>query len=392
LASEPDQATRPWAAILAGILLTVLLGSVHAFSILISPLEALYDAPRQQISLFYSGALVFLTGSVLISGWLFRRFPAWVLAGGSLVGATTGLAAMTYSADMRVGWIGYAILFGAANGVGYATALHLARCAFPARKGTFMGLVTATYAMGATGFGYLFAALIKDMGVLDVIGLVAIIMALAALPTALAIKFSYVFIDTGGPTDRASVADRYDRARIFSYWLAYGGAVMAGLLTLGHAAEVVTVASGDPSIKKTAIATIAAANALGGILAGLLADRIAIRAQLVGLPLLSIAGLLLLSGFESQPALLAGLAMVGGAYGAIIVAYPVAIVEGFGGARSASVYGRVFTAWGVAGLFGPWLAGFLFDSSGNYDTAIHVAAAFAGLSILISWRLPTRQV
>jgi OFA family oxalate/formate antiporter-like MFS transporter len=83
---------------------------------------------------------------------------------------------------------------------------------------------------------------------------------------------------------------------------------------------------------------------------------------------------------------------VGGAYGAIIVAYPVAIVDGFGSARSASVYGRVFTAWGVAGLSGPWLAGLLFDMSGGYDTAIQMAIGIALLSVLIAFKLRTSNV
>jgi OFA family oxalate/formate antiporter-like MFS transporter len=390
--SRPEQATRPWAAILAGIVLTVLLGSIHAFSILINPLEALYDARRQQISLFYSGALVFLTVSVLISGWLFRRFPAWFLGGASLVGAAAGLAAMAVAVDIRIAWLGYAVLFGGANGVGYVTALHLARCAFPVRKGTFMGLVTATYAMGATGFGYLFVALIGEMAVLEVIALMAVVMAAVIVPTALVIRTSGVHIETSSPVEEARAPDRGDTVRIALYWLAYGSAVLAGLLTLGHAAEIAAVASGDPEIKQTAIVTIAAANAMGGILAGLLADRLTVRLQLIGLPLLSIAGLVILSGLDSQSALLVGLALVGGAYGAIIVAYPVAIVDGFGSARSASVYGRVFTAWGVAGLSGPWLAGLLFDMSGGYDTAIQMAIGIALLSVLIAFKLRTSNV
>ena len=42
---------------------------------------------------------------------------------------------------------------------------------------------------------------------------------------------------------------------------------------------------------------------------------------------------------------------------------------------SARIYGRVFTAWGAAGLLGPWLAGVLFDLSGDYRIALLVAAA-----------------
>jgi len=44
-------------------------------------------------------------------------------------------------------------------------------------------------------------------------------------------------------------------------------------------------------------------------------------------------------------------------------------------------YGRVFTAWGLAGLLAPWTAGRIFDVSGGYDAAMLVAAAVALISV-----------
>jgi OFA family oxalate/formate antiporter-like MFS transporter len=73
------------------------------------------------------------------------------------------------------------------------------------------------------------------------------------------------------------------------------------------------------------------------------------------------------------------LAIAGFAYGAIIAIYPVAIAACFGedGARA---YGRVFIAWGVAGLLAPWCAGVIYDARGEYDLAMLIAALVALLS------------
>ena len=59
------------------------------------------------------------------------------------------------------------------------------------------------------------------------------------------------------------------------------------------------------------------------------------------------------------------LCVIGFAYGAIIAVYPYAVAYYFGAAAAAKIYGRVFTAWGLAGLGAPWLAGYLFDLNGT---------------------------
>lgn len=73
--------------------------------------------------------------------------------------------------------------------------------------------------------------------------------------------------------------------------------------------------------------------------------------------------------------------VVGGSYGALIAVYPVAVSDRFGPRASARIYGRVFTAWGLAGLVGPWGAGALFDMFGNYSLATALASAISPVSL-----------
>ena len=49
-------------------------------------------------------------------------------------------------------------------------------------------------------------------------------------------------------------------------------------------------------------------------------------------------------------------------------------------ARGPQAYGRVFIAWGFAGLVAPWSAGLLYDLRGGYGLAMIIAAAIAILS------------
>ena len=59
-----------------------------------------------------------------------------------------------------------------------------------------------------------------------------------------------------------------------------------------------------------------------------------------------------------------------------------AVAARFGPARFAKVYGRVFTAWGAAGLAAPWIAGALYNVSGTYTVALVLAACAALFSAL----------
>jgi OFA family oxalate/formate antiporter-like MFS transporter len=105
------------------------------------------------------------------------------------------------------------------------------------------------------------------------------------------------------------------------------------------------------------------------------------------MPLLTVSALILIHQAPSPWAVLAGLVVAGFAYGASIAIYPYAILQVYGDSGP-RVYGQVFTAWGAAGLAGPWLAGELFQLSGDYRLPIVVAALFALASAAMVRRLP----
>ena len=126
---------------------------------------------------------------------------------------------------------------------------------------------------------------------------------------------------------------------------------------------------------------IGVGSAAGRFLAGWLVDRRPISHFLIGLPLLSAVSLLLLSMVESPGLVIALLTVAGFAYGSIIAVYPVAISIYFG-EQGPKVYGRVFTAWGFAGLAAPWTAGLIYDMQSNYRLALIAASLTALLSAI----------
>ena len=370
---------RPAPAFVAAILLTAALGSVHAFSVFVAPLETALDAGRDTVSLAYSIALLCITVMVLAGPRVWRLGPPAAVAAASLAVAAAGslLAAQPSVAAL---YLGYGVLFGLANGSGYGFALVVASHALPRDRGVGMGVVTAAYAVGAMAASWLFRESNAAFGHDATLRIAASSFAVLAVVVAALLRHSRLAIAWPDRGAGAIAATGVTVREVALLWTGFGAGGMAGLMALGHAAEVVRAHGGSETAITVGVAIVAGANAAGCFAAGWLSDRGQLRRLLAGLPILAVAALLLLAAGPGPVATVALLTLVQVAYGGIIVLYPVAVTHMAGPAWGPVVYGRVFTCWGVAGFGGPWLAGRLFEETGGYAPAFVIAAGVACLS------------
>ena len=371
---------RPVPALCAAILLTFALGSIHAFSVFVAPLERALSAGRDSVSLAYGIALLALTAAVLVGPRLWRLAPPAAVAGLSFLVAAGGLA-LAGQPSLWALYLGYGVLFGFANGSGYGFALVIASHALPARRGVAMGAVTAAYALGAMAAAWPFAAANAAFGHDVTLALVAGLFVL--LGFAAMVLLSRARLAIGWPEGTATLRQGgVGWRRTGLLWAGFGAGGMAGLMVLGHAAEILRAHGGSEAGIAVGVTLAAAANAAGGLAAGWLADRGGLVRLLLGLPLLTAASLAALAAIPGALATVALLAVVELCYGGVIVLYPVAVTRLAGPALGPVVYGRVFTCWGVAGFAGPWLAGLLFEATGGYGAAFALAAVIACFSTL----------
>jgi predicted MFS family arabinose efflux permease len=170
-----------------------------------------------------------------------------------------------------------------------------------------------------------------------------------------------------------------DQRKVLQFWIAYMTSVFAGLMAIGHAAGIALSKAASIELATLAAIAIGIGSTIGGFLSGWLVDRWPASRFLIGLPLLSAVVLIGISISENALVAVILLALVGFSYGSIIAIYPVAIANVFS-ARGPQAYGRVFIAWGFAGLVAPWSAGLLYDLRGGYELAMIIAAVIAILS------------
>ena len=364
--------------LLATSMVSAVLGTVHAFSVFLIPLETAFGVSRATVSLTYSFALVCLTLTVLAGPMVYTRYspPRIFMTVAILGGAGATMAA--FAEGIGGIWLGYSLAFGVANGLGYGFGLQFAARALPDRAGFAMGVVTAAYALGAAVAPAGFEALLTQGGFRAAMLALATVLLITGLLAAWIVAGSGVVFSNRGEAKGASSLPARNLALI---WLAYGLAVSAGLMAIGHAAGIAESAGFTGWL---APVVLAVCNLAGSLVAGQFADRTEPARLLSSLATLSALalGILALAPYST----LAALGAIGFAYGGTIAAYPAAIARLFPGDAGPRAYGRVFTAWGLAGLSAPWFAGRIYDATGHYDTALWAALALALGSAILAIR------
>ncbi len=364
--------------------MTLAMGTLHAWSVFSADLESTLDFSRALSSLVYSLTLVTLTLTVLLAVPLFKKFSPTVIFSCSTIGAGLGLLCASQGSAWQL-FLGYSGIFGIANGVGYGFALQLSAKVFPLRSGFAMGITTAAYALGATVGAQILGSLIEAVGSLYTLRFHGVSFLLLAPVLALLIhtskaQYAEITKKISTPTINHALVNRYR--------LSYGLAVFAGLMAIAHAAPFINSFDGAPlTLALWGAIVLGVGNATGGLIAGVACDRFNVRKILMTLPCVA-AVALAISAFSPDPhvALLA-LVLIGFTYGALIAVYPVAIARQFGPVASAAAYGRIFIAWGLAGLLAPVTAGLLFDVTHSYRYSLLLAMLLSLASAVTVTRL-----
>ena len=151
-------------AIIACLLITFGMGSIHAFSTLIQGIELQTSVGRMASSLIYSTALINGTLAVYFGHILYQKFSVIKLISLMIILPIIGL--FFSSSGSWLGWIiGYGVFFGFSSGIGYGLSLHIASSVTDDnRLGFRLGLVTASYAFGAVIFSVIFPILFDNFG------------------------------------------------------------------------------------------------------------------------------------------------------------------------------------------------------------------------------------
>ncbi len=371
-------------ALIACLLITFCMGTVHAFSTLIQNIELQANVGRMASSLVYSVALINVTLAVFFGHILYRKFSPNLLI--SIIALLPIIGLLFSNSQSWIGWmIGYGFLFGLSSGLGYGLSLFIMTSITSKEKlGFTLGLVTASYAFGAVVFSIIYPFLFDYFGFENgyVIGLISL--SSMVIIGLIIFKLSNVKIDIN-LNDMNQTKSR--SPRIIKLWFGYFLGVFAGLMAIGHAVPLIISFGGSSLNAVTAITLMTLGSAIAGIYAGWLVDRFGCKRPLIIILIINCFALIGLSILTSLNLLIILLVIIASLYGAVIAIYPTLVNHFVGEELSARVYGRVFTAWGAAGLISPSLAGWMFEKNNSYDNSILFTLSISSLAVIIIWKI-----
>jgi MFS transporter, OFA family, oxalate/formate antiporter len=358
------------------------IGTLYAWSIFVAPIEAEFGRSRSVTSIVFAVATTAFTVAMLAGGSMTRGRS---LRSSALFGCLLGTGGLALTAAADSIWLvllGFGALFGLSNGLVYGVSLRVAQQTTEARRGLLTGIAVSSYMLGSAAGTPLLSAAMTLWNYRAAMLILAGYLAAAGFLAYLLLRWSQTGSGQYGPTPD-SVDSSPTIRELAILWTAFLLSSLVGVMTLAHAAPLAASLDGTGKDLAFAVALSALGNGVGRLAGGWLSDRLSARTLLCGAPALSAIALAALIAIPTVDLLLTSLFIVGLGYGCIAGCLPAIVARIYGVHRLASIYGCLFTAWGVAGLLAPYLGGLSFDIEGNYAMAIAAAVlAAAAASIL----------
>jgi MFS family permease len=410
-----------WFVVAGAIMIQLALGAIYAWSVftrILTDPEGIYQFSATQTAwVFSAGLATFALVMVLAGRWQVRYGPQIItLLGGLLLGlgyVLGGFFGSTFTAQLL--FIG--ILGGAGIGMAYVTPIAVGVKWFPDKKGMITGLAVAGFGFGATIWvklaGSWFGGLLNTTQVFGLPGVQSVFVIYGIIFAALVMLGSLVMVNppedyqpagwhpqVQGKESSSGAVNYSSREMLrtpqfYALWSIFIFSALAGLMVIyciklfgiDALAHKGIVEAG--AITGTAMAWYAIFNGIGRIAWGTISDRIGRKAAIIAMTILQ--GLTMLAMyhvfiyFGLTTGFILASALVGFNFGGNFALFPAITADYFGNKRVGSNYGYVFTAYGIAGILGPQLAGLFKDSAqNNADPQVWMAPfIIAGVACLI---------
>lgn len=385
---------RPWGTVGLAAVQVLGLGVLYAWSVLISPVQSSFDVDRTATSLVFSVSIAVFSLAVMLAPRLCAGSRLLAVSAVACFLGAAGLILAAHAPIFSIFVFAYGCLFAAASGLGYSAGVQMAVASGVERTGLATGVIVAAFALGAVILGPVMSSVSATSNLTSALYVPAVVLAVIGFASFLVLRrfpdVTLAFASRGSSGSQPRDLEKPVNRLAWLLWLGFGTGAAGGLMVLGHAAGIVAEQSESVGLAGLAVSMIAVGNALGRISSGAVSDWLGPRTVLLlsALVLGAATGCMALSANSTVSVIALG--AVGMSYGVIATGYPVAVHWFYGAERFAAVYGWVFTAWGVAGLIAPLLAGRLYDTTGSYQLAMLVAAFSSVASAMIVILLPRR--
>ena len=398
--SDRTAKMQPWIVLAAASAINLTMGITYSWSIIKKALVVDMHWTNVEASLPYTLYTAVFAIMTVVGGRAQDQHGPRLVASTGCLCLAMGFLLCGYSNTPLLMMLGYGLLCGMGNALCYSTTMPSSIKWFPPeKKGLIAGIVVSGTSLATVYMSPAINWLVAGHGISYMFIVLGVVICTVIAPSAQLLKFPPVGDHPG--TDRAgqpplpgAAAATRDlpwqqvlrTATFLKLWVMFLFATSAGLMIIGHIATIAkTQADWDNGYYL--IILLALFNTGGRMSGGWFSDKYGRVRMMQALLCVQAANMMFFASYVNPVMLAVGAALTGLCYGAAFILFPVAVADFFGLKNLGVNYGMILTAWGVAGIFGPILAGWAVDATGTYNAAYSISAGLLLAALAVTFTI-----
>lgn len=378
-----------WLIALAAVGIHISIGSVYAWSVLTRPIMAEMGVSLKQVTWTFSLAILFLGMSAGFLGSFVEKMGPKKSGLISMMLFGTGLFGTAFAINqhsLTLLYLFYGVIGGMGLGVGYITPVSTLVKYFPKNRGFATGLAIMGFGFASLIAGPLMQYLTANYGLITNFLILGTAYMIVMGASALYLKPPVVQADSanGSPVTvivRGFTADEATKTwRFWALWWIFFINITCGIGLLAVVSPMAQEVCAMPATDAAAfVGIIGLLNGFGRIAWSTVSDYLGRGLTYVMFFLIEIVAFWKLAIVSDALVFQALVLLIVSCYGGGFSCMPAYLSDLFGTKQLSAIHGRVLTAWGLAGVVGPFLVSLFREMTSGYSTILYFfSALFVG--------------
>lgn len=392
-----------WLIACSAVAIHLSIGSAYAYSVFKNPLSDKWGWESTQVALSFTIAIFFLGMSAATFGqFVEKRGPrvSAILAACLFASGMIG-SGIAISAGSLIGYyFSYGVLGGMGLGLGYISPVSTLVKWFPDKRGLATGMAVMGFGAGSLIASPVAAKLIESVGISNTFYILGACYFVLMFSGA-----SYISKPPEGwvpasmkkqPEKIKSVMKDKDLAQLTSneaakttrFWLLWI------MMFVNISAGIMLISVASPMAQNKVGMTAVAAAAMVGIMGlfngggrigwAALSDYLGRSNVYIGFFVVQLIAFLILPSVSNPIVFQILIYIILTMYGGGFAMLPAFIGDLFGTKQLSAIHGYLLTAWSIAGIAGPLIVAYIYDSTNSYDKTFYIFAIMLALALCTS--------
>ena len=387
-----------WIIAISGIIMQLLLGTVYGWSVFKKPLMEAHGWSGPNVGLAFTIVIFFLGCAAAFGGQFVDKAGARKVAtlAAILFGVGTLIAGYANSVgNLFLLWIGYGVIAGIGNGLGYITPIAVLVRWFPDKKGVITGLAVMGFGFGSALIGLTVPSLLTGIGITNtfyLLGAIYLVVLLIVaqnlnnppegwtLPVAANVKAKAA----AAPVAPVDLKTALGMNQFYIFWAVLFINVTAGLALISNLSPMAQSQLGVSAVLAGTIVFVSSLfNGAGRIFWAALSDKIGRKNVFLIMLISQIPIFLLLPKIANVVVFSIMSCYILSCLGGGFATMPAFAADTFGPKNIGGIYGKILLAWSTAGVVGPMLMEYFKKVSNSFALALTVAAGMLCVGVVL---------